>query len=153
MPNIRDKPKKEKKEKPKKRSQFHFVINTNVSQKQVDQQSAKWKRQFLERISEVVNYMKENINKFLKCNVDDSAAKKLTKFSAFLEIGSERGMYHVDGYCFLDRYCQFDNTLTNNFISQALEPFSNGAYWNVRFVPDSIAYVQDYASKDNNRIV
>lgn len=142
-------------EKPKKKrtSQFHFVLNTNISYKELKSKGKDHIQKIYNILENSTNYFKNNINKFLKCDIDDSSKKNLISFHTSVEVGKKNAFLHIDGWAFFDSYCLFDSKKVHKYYNERLKEYSKGVYFNVKYVPDNIARIKEYSQKDGMPLV
>lgn len=134
--------------KPKKKSQFHFVLNTNISYKTLIDKDNEFKARLVRTIKYAKNDFIQNINLFLKPNIDDGSKKNVLRSEIALEIGPNKKFLHLDGFIFFDGYCLLDSKKIQSFFNEELKDYTKGTYFNVKYVPDSISNVIEYTRKD-----
>lgn len=139
---------------PKKKSQFHFVMNTNISYKSILGDSNKQHRiKLMEELKTTLDIFKSQIKTFLKHNTDDSSKCNLTNFKAYVELGKKKKFIHIDGYMFFDNYCLLNIQKVNTFFNSRLSGYSKGVYFNIKYISDNIANIIDYAGKDGHKLI
>lgn len=144
---------KETKKKLKRTSQFHFVLNTNISYKKLQEEGKVYIDKLENKLKTGLKYMKGNINAFTKCNPSDARGDKLQNFTAYLEVGPVRRFVHIDGYIVFNDFCQLKYSEIVKFWNKHLAGYSKGVKLNVQYYQDNASMIRQYAAKDKNKLI
>jgi hypothetical protein len=130
-------------------SNFHFVLNTNISHYDLNTKTQEQKLDLIAKMKEASIKLRDNIDFFQKSGYNAN----IEEFSANIEVGKNRKFLHIDGYIFLDGYAQLDfKKITQNY-NDYLKTYSKGCYLNVKYIHDNIKSTIDYSKKDDIKLV
>jgi len=133
-------------------SQFHVVINTNISYKRIQEQpnQKEYLSRLVHKVNEGLKSMKTNITHFYKDGGDNP---KLKQFSFNLEVGPVRKFIHLDGYIYFDGFTHLDSKKIQQHFNEVLERYCKGCFVHISFVPDNITAVEQYSRKDGMTLI
>ena len=143
---------KDKFEKAKMKSQFHIVLNTNITYKKMNKATEEWKDDLYETLNNSLEYWVAEIDKFIFCDNlthgTNMKNKKVTNHEFNLEVGNKAGQLHVDGFIEFDSYCKINLPKTSNFFKEALAEFTPGIYLKVTYYRDNKNIIKEYSRKE-----
>lgn len=136
--------------KPRANSNFHMIVNSNISRNQMTAMTREERLELLRIFTDSVKFFKENIHTFLK---DGNSSMKLTQSSFNYEIGKVKNGLHIDGWMRFDCYCQFNFRKVTDHFNRSLSKYSKGVHLDIKYIHDNIAAVQNYSQKDGHSLV
>ena len=134
-------------------SQFHVIVNSNISYKRIQEQpnQKEYLSRLVHKVNEGLESMKTNIKHFYK---EGGENPKLKQFSFNLEIGSKRRFIHLDGFLYFeDGFTLLDSKKIQQHFNQALEGFCKGCFVHISFVPDNLKAIEAYSKKDRMNLI
>ncbi len=139
-------------EKAKMLSQFHVVLNTNITYKKMNKATTEWKENLFETINDTMEYWVDNIDQFIFCDNLNYGTnlknKKVISHEFNLEVGNKNGQVHLDGFINFDGYCKINLPKSSKFFNEALAEFTPGTYLKVRYYRDNKNIIKEYSRKE-----
>ena len=147
-----------KSNKPRPKSQFHLVANTNISSRQYSEFTPEKKRNFINTMKGFAEYLKENFRDYLKAPVpSERKSVKMEDIQINIEIQENpksAGLLHLDGVIFFNKYALWDfdklNPLWNSFIRHA---GGKKGIINMPFMPNYANNAKQYSEKQGMRLI
>lgn len=136
----------------KANSNFHFVLNPNISHYEFNNWTKEKKLAFIDACKDLMTHFKDNFNLYCKNDISP-IMPKVIDMSVNFEVGEIKKFIHLDSFMRINTYCQIDLSKTRDLIKSRLSPYSRGSNLKVSYIHDSIASTQRYALKDGNRLI
>lgn len=133
---------------PRANSNFHIVLNTNISHYELRMKDFDYKVALIGQLRTSIDHFKNNMHKFVK-----QGNPPLKDFSANVEIGNEKKFLHIDGMIRFNGYCLLDTGKITKYFNESLASYTKGCYFHCQYIHDSLDYAQQYSKKDQAPLV